>query len=55
MTVTRYNAQELPDLYAMALERRGDGPLHLFMLVPVGCGVQIAESDMLPSRNTRNG
>lgn len=48
MTVTRYNAEELPDLYAMALER-GATALHLFMLVPVGCGVQIAESDMLPS------
>ena len=48
MTVTRYNAHELPRLYEMCLARGADA-LHLFMLVPVGCGVQIAESDMLPS------
>jgi radical SAM protein with 4Fe4S-binding SPASM domain len=28
----------------------GADALHLFMLVPVGCGVQIAESNMLPSQ-----
>jgi heme b synthase len=48
MTVTRYNAHELPRLYDMCLARGADA-LHLFMLVPVGCGVQIADSDMLPS------
>ncbi|MBK8576244.1 MAG: radical SAM protein [Elusimicrobia bacterium] len=48
MTVTRFNAEELPQLYEMVLAR-GASALHLFMLVPVGCGVQIAETDMLPS------
>ncbi|MBP9127797.1 MAG: radical SAM protein, partial [Elusimicrobia bacterium] len=48
MTVTRFNAHELPDLYEKAVAR-GAAALHLFMLVPVGCGVQIADSDMLPS------
>lgn len=48
MTVTRFNAEELPELYNMVLAR-GASALHLFMLVPVGCGVQIADSDMLPS------
>jgi radical SAM protein with 4Fe4S-binding SPASM domain len=48
MTVTRYNAHELPSLYENAVAR-GAAALHLFMLVPVGCGVQIADSDMLPS------
>jgi radical SAM protein with 4Fe4S-binding SPASM domain len=47
MTVTRYNAHQLPDLYNLCLARGADA-LHLFMLVPVGCGVQIADSDMLP-------
>ncbi len=28
-------------------EERGAKALHVFMLVPVGCGVEIAESDML--------
>jgi radical SAM protein with 4Fe4S-binding SPASM domain len=46
MTVTRANAHELQRLYALCLEMGADA-LHLFMLVPVGCGVQIAESDML--------
>jgi radical SAM protein with 4Fe4S-binding SPASM domain len=48
MTVTRYNAEELPALYDLCLSRGADA-LHLFMLVPVGCGVQIADSDMLPT------
>lgn len=48
MTVTRFNADQLPRLYDLCLARGADA-LHVFMLVPVGCGVQIAESDMLPS------
>jgi len=47
MTVTKANAHELPALYDMCLKRGADA-LHLFMLVPVGCGVDIAETDMLP-------
>ncbi|MCX7044589.1 MAG: radical SAM protein, partial [Candidatus Sumerlaeota bacterium] len=45
-TVTRHNVEELGALYQMAL-REGADALHLFMLVPVGCGVQIAEDQML--------
>jgi radical SAM protein with 4Fe4S-binding SPASM domain len=47
-TVTRHNVDQIEKLYATARELGADA-LHLFMLVPVGCGVQIAESNMLPS------
>jgi len=46
-TVTKHNVQQIDLLYDKALELGADA-LHLFMLVPVGCGVQIAESNMLP-------
>src|ERR1043166_5253862 len=46
-TVTKHNVDQLERLYAMALELGADA-LHLFMLVPVGCGVQIAQSNVLP-------
>lgn len=47
-TVTKHNIHQIEQLYAMAKELGADA-LHLFMLVPVGCGVQIAESNMLPA------
>lgn len=47
-TITRHNVHQIERLYAMAIEEGADA-LHLFMLVPVGCGVQIAESNMLPA------
>lgn len=46
-TITNHNVHQIEQLYAMALELGADA-LHLFMLVPVGCGVQIAKSNMLP-------
>jgi len=48
-TVTNHNVHQIEHLYKIALELGADA-LHLFMLVPVGCGVQIAESNMLPSQ-----
>jgi heme b synthase len=45
-TVTRRNVEELEGVLDLA-EREGAKALHLFMLVPVGCGVEIAESDMI--------
>jgi len=45
-TVTRRNVAELPSILKLA-EERGAKALHVFILVPVGCGVEIAESDML--------
>jgi AdoMet-dependent heme synthase len=45
-TVTRHNVDELEAIYHLAL-REGAEALHLFMLVPVGCGLEIAEEQML--------
>lgn len=47
-TVTQHNVHQIETLYRMACDL-GAEALHLFMLVPVGCGVQIAESNMLPA------
>jgi len=49
-TVTRHNAHQVDAIYDLAAERRADA-LHLFMLVPVGCGEQIAETNMLSAGN----
>src|SRR6476659_6112486 len=47
-TIARHNVTELPDLLALALSIGADA-LHLFMLVPVGCGLEIAPAEMLPA------
>jgi heme b synthase len=47
-TVARHNVDDLPDLLNLAVALGADA-LHLFMLVPVGCGVQIADREMLPA------
>jgi radical SAM protein with 4Fe4S-binding SPASM domain len=41
-TVTKHNAAQLPEMVALA-ERLGVVAFHLFLLVPVGCGLTIAE------------
>jgi radical SAM protein with 4Fe4S-binding SPASM domain len=46
ITLTRHNAGQLDDVYELA-ESLGAVALHVFMLVPVGCGVLLAETDML--------
>lgn len=46
-TIARHNVHEIKKLYTNAIELGVDA-LHIFMLVPVGCGVQIAEDQMLP-------
>jgi radical SAM protein with 4Fe4S-binding SPASM domain len=45
-TVTKRNITQLEDILGLA-EREGAVAVHLFMLVPVGCGVEIAETDMI--------
>ena len=47
-TIAKHNVAELPDLLNLALGLGADA-LHLFMLVPVGCGVEIAPAEMLPA------
>jgi heme b synthase len=47
-TIAKHNVAELPALLDLALEIGADA-LHLFMLVPVGCGLEIAPSEMLPA------
>ena len=47
-TVARHNVQELPAMLDLALAIGADA-LHLFMLVPVGCGLEIAPAQMLPA------
>ena len=47
-TIAKHNVSELPALLDFALEIGADA-LHLFMLVPVGCGLEIAPSEMLPA------
>ncbi len=47
-TVTKQNVAELPEMCSLA-ETLGAQALYLFLLVPVGCGVHIAQSQMLDS------
>ena len=51
-TVTKRNVGELEDILQFAISE-GAVALHLFMLVPVGCGVKIADTDMLSSEAIR--
>src|SRR3984957_6309392 len=46
-TVARHNAHQLPQVLALAKSLGADG-LHTFLLVPVGCGVDIAAEQMVP-------
>ncbi len=45
-TIARHNDGQLADIYHLA-RSVGAVALHAFMLVPVGCGVQIADDQML--------
>ncbi len=45
-TIARHNENEVKDILELALQNNIKA-LHIFMLVPVGCGVQIADSQML--------
>ena len=47
-TIAKHNVNEVPRLLDLALEIGADA-LHLFMLVPVGCGLEIAPAQMLPA------
>jgi heme b synthase len=47
-TIAKHNVAELPAMLNLALSLGADA-LHIFMLVPVGCGVSIADREMLPA------
>ena len=46
-TIARHNAKQLPDVLELARSLGADA-LHTFLLVPVGCGVDIAAEQMVP-------
>jgi radical SAM protein with 4Fe4S-binding SPASM domain len=46
-TVARHNADQLPQILELA-KTIGADALHTFLLVPVGCGVDIAAEQMVP-------
>ena len=46
-TIARHNAHQLPDVLTLARSLGADA-LHTFLLVPVGCGVDIAAEQMVP-------
>jgi AdoMet-dependent heme synthase len=48
MTIARHNAHQLPAVLELAKEIGADA-LHTFLLVPVGCGVDIAAEQMVPA------
>ena len=53
MTIARHNAHQLPSVLEMARQLGADA-LHTFLLVPVGCGVGIAEDQMVPADEYEN-
>jgi radical SAM protein with 4Fe4S-binding SPASM domain len=48
MTIARHNAHQLPAVLELAKQIGADA-LHTFLLVPVGCGVDIATEQMVPA------
>ena len=46
LTLTKHNAGQSEDIYKLA-KSLGAVAVHIFMLVPVGCGQSLAETDML--------
>jgi radical SAM protein with 4Fe4S-binding SPASM domain len=48
MTIARHNAHQLPAVLELARTLGADA-LHTFLLVPVGCGVDIAQEQMVPA------
>lgn len=45
-TVTRHNIDDLPEIVALA-EREGAKALHIFLLVPVGCGLEVSDAQQI--------
>lgn len=45
-TVTKRNVDQIPAILNLAIER-GAAALHVFLLVPTGCGLEIADEEMI--------
>jgi len=45
-TVSKHNIDEIPDILELAISR-GAEALHIFLLVPTGCGREIADDEMI--------
>lgn len=45
-TITRHNFREIPDILNMAVNLGADA-LHIFLLVPVGCGVELSKEQQI--------
>ena len=45
-TITKRNVDHIEKILSLALKEKASA-LHIFMLVPVGCGIQIADTDMI--------
>lgn len=52
-TVARHNVDQMPETLAMA-KSLGASALHLFLLVPVGCGVEIADDQQITPTEYEN-
>lgn len=48
-TIVKRNVHELPQILELALNLKADA-FHIFMLVPTGCGLKIADTDMIPAK-----
>jgi AdoMet-dependent heme synthase len=48
-SVAKHNADRLPETMELAV-RLGADAFHIFLLVPVGCGIQIAEKQMVEAQ-----
>ena len=48
VTMTKHNADQLDEIFELS-KKTGAVAVHLFMLVPVGCGEEFAPEDMLDS------
>lgn len=45
-TITKHNFKEIPDILKMAVNLGADA-LHIFLLVPVGCGVELSKDQQI--------
>jgi len=45
-TITKRNVDRIDEILELALKEKASA-LHIFMLVPVGCGIELVESDMI--------